>query len=74
MIMWEFISGIPPFHDRAHDLQLCLSICRGERPRVIEDTPQYYINLMKRCWNEDPLKRPTASEIMNYIHFSQTYC
>ena len=44
MIMWEFTSGITPFHDRAHDLQLCLSICRGERSEIIENTPQCYID------------------------------
>ncbi|CAI2165548.1 2028_t:CDS:2 [Funneliformis geosporum] len=64
MIMWEFISGIPPFKDRVHDRQLYLSICNGERPEIIENAPQCYINLMKKCWNEDPLKRPNAFEII----------
>ncbi|GBC02654.1 hypothetical protein RclHR1_04730015 [Rhizophagus clarus] len=63
MIMWEFTSGVPPFNDRAHDIQLSLSICKGERPEIIENTPQCYINLMKKCWNEDPLKRPSAEEV-----------
>ncbi|CAB4438905.1 unnamed protein product [Rhizophagus irregularis] len=40
MIMWEFTSGVPPFNDRAHDIQLSLSICEGERPEIIENTPQ----------------------------------
>ena len=67
MIMWEFISGVPPFDNRAHDLQLSISICKGERPEIINDTPQCYVDLMKRCWNEDPLKRPNASEIEEII-------
>ena len=67
MIMWEFTSGATPFYDRAHDLQLCLSICRGERPEIIENTPQCYIDLMKKCWDEDPLKRPSALEVLNII-------
>ncbi|CAB4435057.1 unnamed protein product [Rhizophagus irregularis] len=67
MIMWEFTSGVPPFNDRAHDLQLSLSICRGERPEIIENTPQCYIDLMKKCWDEDPLKRPSASEVKYVI-------
>src|SRR6266498_205865 len=67
MIMWEFTSGAPPFDDRAHDLQLSISICKGERPKIIENTPQCYIDLMKKCWNNDPLNRPNASEISNTI-------
>ncbi|EXX54880.1 Ste20p [Rhizophagus irregularis DAOM 197198w] len=63
MIMWEFTSGIPPFNNRAHDLQLSLSICKGERPGIIENTPQCYVNLMKKCWNKNPLKRPSTSEV-----------
>jgi serine/threonine protein kinase len=60
MIMWEFTSGVPPFKDREHDIQLSLSICKGERPEIIENTPQCYANLMKKCWDEDPLKRPPS--------------
>ncbi|RGB42401.1 kinase-like domain-containing protein, partial [Rhizophagus diaphanus] len=55
IIMWEFTSKILPFNDKAHDLQLALSICKGERPEIIENTPQCYIDLMKKCWDEDPL-------------------
>ncbi|GES97119.1 kinase-like domain-containing protein [Rhizophagus clarus] len=67
IIMWEFTSGIPPFNNRAHDLQLSLSICKGERPEIIENTPQCYVDLMKKCWNEDPLKRPFTSNVKNII-------
>ncbi|GBC03984.1 hypothetical protein RclHR1_05440002 [Rhizophagus clarus] len=67
MIMWEFTSGVPPFNDRAHDLQLSISICKGERPKIIENTPQCYVNLMKKCWNEDPLERLSAKEVSNII-------
>ncbi|GBB92849.1 hypothetical protein RclHR1_20660002 [Rhizophagus clarus] len=67
MIMWELTSGIPPFNNKAHDFQLSLSICRGERPEIIENTPQCYVDLMKKCWNEDPTKRPTAKEVSDTI-------
>ena len=68
MIMWEFTSGIPPFNERAHDIQLTLSICKGERPEIIKNTPQCYIDLMKKCWNEDSLKRPNTSEIKKILN------
>ncbi|GBB92185.1 hypothetical protein RclHR1_01980010 [Rhizophagus clarus] len=67
IIMWEFTSGVPPSNDKAHDLQLSLSICKGERLEIIENTPQCYVDLMKKCWNGDPLKRPSAKEVKNII-------
>ncbi|PKC64335.1 kinase-like protein [Rhizophagus irregularis] len=68
MIMWEFTSGVKPFKDEAHDVELCLSICKDElRPRIIENTPQCYVNLMKKCWSNDPLERPSALEVLNII-------
>ncbi|EXX56647.1 Sps1p [Rhizophagus irregularis DAOM 197198w] len=68
MIMWEFTSGVPPFNNRAHDLELSLSICKEEeRPKIIENTPQCYIDLMRKCWDKDPLKRPSSKEVLNII-------
>ncbi|RIA84192.1 kinase-like domain-containing protein, partial [Glomus cerebriforme] len=67
MIMWEFTSGIPPFNNIAHDHQLTLNICEGERPEIIENTPQCYIDLMKKCWDSDPSKRPTISSLENIM-------
>jgi hypothetical protein len=67
MIIWEFTSGVSPFNDRAHDVQLIISICKGEHPEIIENTPQCYVDLMKKCWNEDPLKRPSSKEVLDII-------
>ncbi|EXX61130.1 kinase-like domain-containing protein [Rhizophagus irregularis DAOM 181602=DAOM 197198] len=64
IIMWEFTSGVPPFNNRAHDFQLSLSICEGERPEIIENTPQCYVDLMKKCWDENPLKRPSSKVLL----------
>ncbi|CAB5212255.1 unnamed protein product [Rhizophagus irregularis] len=44
-----------------------LSICEGERPEIIENTPQCYVDLMKKCWDGDPLKRPSSKEVLNII-------
>ena len=67
MVMWEIISGITPFNNKNHDLHLALSICRGEHPEIIENTPQCYVDLMKKCWNNDPLRRLTASKVKDII-------
>ena len=61
--MWEMTSGVSAFHNIPHDLNLSLNICRGIRPEIIEGTMPKYVELMKRCWNNDPEKRPTANEL-----------
>ncbi|CAB4478612.1 unnamed protein product [Rhizophagus irregularis] len=37
-------------------------ICEGIRPKIAEGTVLEYVEFMKRCWDNDPKKRPTASE------------
>ncbi|CAI2175017.1 6367_t:CDS:2 [Funneliformis geosporum] len=71
MIMWELISGISPFNGEAHNEQLAIRICNGERPKIIENIPLCYISLMESCWNINPLKRPTALEIKFIIENCQ---
>src|SRR5215469_2627026 len=63
--MWEMTSGVPAYHNIPHDLDLSLNICRGIRPEIVEGTMPEYIELMKRCWDSDPEKRPTANELKN---------
>src|SRR5437764_8785996 len=63
MIMWEHTTGKKPFHDRPHNHLLIADILKGERPQVTDDTPEFYTELMKRCWNHNTENRPTAEEI-----------
>ncbi|RIA80256.1 hypothetical protein C1645_843085 [Glomus cerebriforme] len=61
--MWEFTSGIPAFNNKAHDYQLILDICEGERPEITKNTPKCYIELMKKCWDSDAFKRPNIIDL-----------
>ncbi|GBC02509.1 hypothetical protein RclHR1_04660002 [Rhizophagus clarus] len=65
MIMWELTTGCKPFANVEHDINLILRILDGERPEITEDTPECFANLMKRCWNSNPKKRPSIREIRN---------
>ncbi|EXX58754.1 Cdc15p [Rhizophagus irregularis DAOM 197198w] len=63
MIMWELTTGCKPFANIKHDIHLIYKILDGERPKITEDTPECYANLMKSCWDPDPNKRPLIKEI-----------
>ncbi len=67
IIMWEMTSGIPAFNHMPHDFNLSLKICRGLRPNIVKGTMPEYAELMKKCWDFDPNKRPTAKELTEYF-------
>jgi serine/threonine protein kinase len=65
MIMYFVATGRQPFANRAHDETLVLDICCEEiRPNIdIQEAPECYIDLMKRCWNSNPDNRPKVNEV-----------
>jgi serine/threonine protein kinase len=63
IIMYEVISGLPPYHDLSHDKYLAIKICRGLRPRFNIKVPQLIVHLIKRCLDANPLNRPSSEEI-----------
>src|SRR5207247_2237640 len=58
-----------PFADQAHDTYLMIDICNGVRPKVPEFMlnwiPEWCLDLMYRCWTDDPSERPTTDELVN---------
>ncbi|RIB11023.1 kinase-like domain-containing protein [Gigaspora rosea] len=68
IIMWEILYGKSVSYNQEFATQLQIKICQENlRPRIIEDTPQCYINLMKKCWERDPIKRPSAQKIIEIL-------
>ncbi|RIB27096.1 kinase-like domain-containing protein [Gigaspora rosea] len=63
MIMWEILYGKPVCYETKSDLQLQLHICSSLRPHIYENTAICYADLMKKCWDIYPKKRPTSKEI-----------
>ncbi|GBC07449.1 hypothetical protein RclHR1_07480009 [Rhizophagus clarus] len=63
MIMWELTTGIKPFANVEHDVNLVYQIIDGKRPEITSDTPECFANLMKKCWDSNPSRRPTVDEI-----------
>ncbi|GBC39844.2 kinase-like domain-containing protein [Rhizophagus irregularis DAOM 181602=DAOM 197198] len=49
-------------------------IIDGKRPEITNDTPECFANLMKRCWDPDPSKRPYISDISDTISKFKSSC
>ncbi|GBB84866.1 hypothetical protein RclHR1_11440005 [Rhizophagus clarus] len=67
MLMWEISSGQPPFNKYEHDYYLATNIVNGIGPKIVSGTPLGYKNLMKQCWDADPLERPDIKTLRNKI-------
>ncbi|CAB4429303.1 unnamed protein product [Rhizophagus irregularis] len=67
IIMYEIISGLPPYYDLSHDNNLAIKICQGLRPRFDTGVSQSIIHLIKRCLDANSSIRPTAIEIIDEL-------
>ncbi|CAI2180786.1 843_t:CDS:2, partial [Funneliformis geosporum] len=67
MVMWELTTGCKPFDDVEHDRTLIDEINNGSRPEITQDTPKCFADLMNKCWDSDPSKRPLTTEIIEII-------
>ncbi|GBB87850.1 hypothetical protein RclHR1_14340007 [Rhizophagus clarus] len=80
MLMWEISSGQPPFFNCEHNYDLAKNIVNGIRPKIVPGTPLEYKNLVMKCWDTDPSKRPNIGTLwvnmsrirLNYYQESET--
>jgi serine/threonine protein kinase len=67
--MWELMTGRLPFEDQTIDVGLVSKICYdGLLPPITANAPKDYIELMQKCWNSDPIKRPKAVNINKKLY------
>ncbi|POG67878.1 kinase-like domain-containing protein [Rhizophagus irregularis DAOM 181602=DAOM 197198] len=67
IIAYEVYTGLPPYHDIAHDKILAISICKGNRPKSNYKIPQLILDIIKQCWDADPSRRPKAQELYKLV-------
>ena len=63
------------FEEECDSREIIIRILGGERPKIIPGTPKNYEELMKKCWDPDPTRRPAAEKVFDEIlGFLVTYC
>jgi len=43
---------------------LCLAVIAGKRPSMPSNCPAMMVDLINRCWHQDPRMRPTFEQII----------
>ncbi|CAI2182885.1 6685_t:CDS:2 [Funneliformis geosporum] len=72
IIMVEVSTGKLPYGDVPHDERLALAICNGLRPRVTKGTPKSFIDLVDKCLDADPEKRPSTQDLSKVINVPES--
>ncbi|CAB5184076.1 unnamed protein product [Rhizophagus irregularis] len=76
--LWLIINGLQNIHNSKfihRDFHsgnvlpgLIYKIIDGVRPEITKDTPEFYADLMKSCWDPDPKKRPSIDDLYNICY------
>lgn len=66
VLLWEITSGCPPF-SKSPIHTLNIKIANGLREQPIVNTPLPYVNLYKKCWDDNPDLRPTVDEVFDIL-------
>ena len=70
IIIWEVCTREMPYDYIDKDNILFKVSVRRERPnlkRIPNDTPKQLVELMQKCWDHDPNKRPSFDNIIEFI-------
>ncbi|XP_075484108.1 serine/threonine-protein kinase STY46-like isoform X1 [Primulina tabacum] len=62
IVLWEFVTAKVPY-DTMTPLQAALGVRQGLRPELPKHVHPKLLNLMQRCWETLPTKRPSFTDI-----------
>ncbi|CAL8279538.1 unnamed protein product [Lota lota] len=65
IVLWVILTGRDPYENARSENQVCVCVRDGHRPAedlIAKDTPKEMVDLMKSCWQQDPMQRPTFEE------------
>ncbi|RHZ65635.1 hypothetical protein Glove_313g38 [Diversispora epigaea] len=67
MVMLEVLTSYPPYYNIPHDVILVIKIRKGLKPEIKCEIPRFFKEIMEKCWNFEPLNRPTAEELKSQL-------
>lgn len=64
IVLWELLTAKVPY-DTMTPLQAALGVRQGLRPELPDNAHPKLLELMQKCWEANPTKRPSFTEITN---------
>ncbi|RHZ74767.1 hypothetical protein Glove_219g28 [Diversispora epigaea] len=63
IVMLEVLTSYPPYYNIPHNENLVMDIYKGLKPEIKCEIPQFFKEIMEKCWYFESLNRPTAKEL-----------
>ncbi|RHZ78888.1 hypothetical protein Glove_155g36 [Diversispora epigaea] len=67
MVMLEVLTSYPSYYNIPHNENLVNEICKGLKPEIKCEIPQFLKEIMEKCLNFEPFDRPTAKELRSLL-------
>ncbi|POG66415.1 kinase-like domain-containing protein, partial [Rhizophagus irregularis DAOM 181602=DAOM 197198] len=70
VLLWEISSGRIPFESYSESYQspsLMLEILNGKREMPISGTPVGYVDIYRKCWQNNPDDRPVMQQVLSNL-------
>ncbi|XP_017243502.1 serine/threonine-protein kinase STY46-like [Daucus carota subsp. sativus] len=73
IVLWELLTGKVPYENLT-PLQAAVGVVqKGMRPIIPQQTHPLIVELLEKCWQQDPFLRPEFSEIIDILqHIAKT--
>ncbi|CAH0522106.1 unnamed protein product [Peronospora belbahrii] len=73
IICWQLYTCAVPYADIPGSvLAVAEAVLNGVRPAITRECPRVFARIMKRCWHDNPLRRPSFEEIVQLLEFELT--
>ncbi|KAG2342565.1 kinase-like protein [Suillus weaverae] len=67
-VMFLIVSGTIPWRERKNSFHIMCELSQRATPARPDNIPDDHWNLIQKCWSWDPVGRPKATEVLQYIN------
>ncbi|CAI5740345.1 unnamed protein product [Peronospora farinosa] len=73
IICWQLYTCAVPYADIPGSvLAVAEAVLSGVRPAIPRECPRLFTKIMRRCWHNDPLRRPSFEDIVQLLEIELT--
>ncbi|KUF90498.1 Pectate lyase [Phytophthora nicotianae] len=73
VICWQLYTCAVPYADIPGSvLAVAEAVLSGVRPPIPRNCPRLFTKIMKRCWHDNPLRRPSFEDIVQLLEIELT--